>query len=247
MKPKKNESGRKVFEQFMDLYITPEIRRRQESGELGQNIDLRAAQIIFFPNGRIPQIRINSEVKAIGKVKLRSGVSKKKGEPIFEHEVEGLEEINLTEEDDPDCGHATFFRIGNSWSVAFDFRYNKALSRKHIETAKQFFESAEFAINQKNLAPFIDNLFSVVELVAKSVLLSMPDPEFRRRATHRAVQMKYNRFANLGNVKPEYREAFNKLYGLRDSARYMKGDITISESEAQHLLEIVREMIEDAS
>lgn len=243
----KKEFSRRVFEQFMDLYVAPEIRRRQQAGELDKSFSLRAAQIIFFPDGRKPQVRINSEVKAIGKVKLRPRISKKAGEDIFEHEVEGLKVINLTEEDDPDCGHATLVRMGDSWVIAFDFRYNKALSAKHIEAAKQFWKSAEFSFKQRNWAPFIDNLFSASELLAKSVLLSMPDPKFRKKATHKAIQMKYNRFADLGNVQPVYRETFNKLSGLRDCARYLKKEAKISVKEARNLLNTIKKMIEDAS
>lgn len=244
---RQNEFGRRVFEQFMDLYVTPEIRRRQEAGELQKPLDLRAAQIVFFPNGRKPQVRINSEVRAIGKVKLKAGVSKKAGEPIFEHEVGGLKEIYLTEQDDPDCGHATLLRIADRWIIAFDFRYNKALSGRHIETAKQFYASAKFSFDKKNWVSFIDNLYSATELIAKSILLSMPDPKFRKKATHKAIQMRYNRFADLGNVKAVYRETFNKLYGLRPRARYLKVDISIPEEEARSLLDTVKTMIEDAS
>jgi len=242
----KKESNQRIFEQFMDLFVTPEVRRRQEIDELARPLDLRAAQIIFFPDGKEPQVRINSEVRAIGKAKLKPGISKKAGEPIFEHEVEGLEEINLTEGDDPNCGHATLIRIADRWIITFDFRYNKALSRKHIETAKEFHESAEFSFNQKNWVSFIDNLFSAAELTAKSILLSMPDRKFSQKARHRDIQTKYNRFADLGNVTPVYRETLNKLYGLRDRARYLKGDVTISEVEARNLLDIVEKMIEDA-
>lgn len=243
-----NEFGRKVFEQFMDLFVTPEVKRRQENGELKKPLDLRAAQIIFFPDGRKPEVRVNSEIRAIGKIKLKPGISKKAGEPIFRHELEGLEEINLTEEDDPDCGHATLVRVGISkWIIAFDFRYNKALSRKHINAAKQFYESAEFSLNKRNWSPFIDNLFSAAELLARSILLSMSDPKFRRKATHKAIQFRYNRFADLGNVEAVYRETFNKLSGLRDRARYLKGDISICEDEARRLLDIIKSMMEDAS
>lgn len=242
-----NEFGRKVFQQLMDLFVTPEVRRRQEAGELCKPLDLHAAQIIFFPDGRKPHVRINSEVKAIGKMKLKSGVSKKAGEPIFEHELEGLEEINLTEEDDPDCGHATLLRIGDRWLVALDFRYNKALSKKHIETAKQFYEAAEFSFHQRNWSAFIDNLFSTAELLAKSILLSMPEPKFHKKASHKAIQIKYNRFADLGNVEAVHRETFNKLSSLRDRARYLKGDVSISEGEARRLLEIVKNMMEDVA
>jgi len=240
------EFGHKVFEQFMDLFVTPEVKRRQKNGELDTPLDLRAAQIIFFSDGRKPQVRINSEVRALGKIKLKPGISKKDGDPIFEHELESLGEIKLTEENDPDCGHATLIRIGGRWTIVFDFRYNKALSKKHIETAEQFYDAAEFSFNQNNWPPFVDNLFSAAELLVKSTLLSMSDHKFQKKATHRAIQIGYNKFADLGNVKAVYREIFNKLSGLRDRARYLKGDISISENEARRLLNIIKKMIKDA-
>lgn len=242
-----NKFGQMVFKQFMDLFVTPEVMRRQETGELDKSLNLRAAQVIFFPDGRKPEVRINSEVKAIGKVRLKPRISKKAGEPIFEHELEGLEEINLTDHDDPDCGHATLLRIGDRWITAFDFRYNRALAKKHIETAEQFYDSAEFSFNHRHWSPFIDNLFSAAELLAKSILLSMPDPEFRKKASHKAIQARYNRFAHLGNVKAIYRETFNKLSALRNPARYLKGTIPISDDEARRLLDTVKNMMEDVT
>jgi len=241
-----NEFGQRVFDQFMDLFVTPEVRKRQEAGELDKPLDLRAAQIIFFPDGRKPQVRINSEVRAIAKVKFKPDLIKKPGEPVYEHELEGLGEINLTEEGDPDCGHATLIRIAGRWTIAFDFRYNKALSKRHIETAEEFYVSAEFCLKQRKWPPFIDNLFSAAELTAKSILLSTPDPKFRKKASHKAIQIKYSRFTDLGNVEAAYRDTFNKLSGLRDRARYLKGRVSISENEARKLLDIVKKMIEDA-
>ena len=242
-----NEFGRRVFEQFMDLFVNPEVNRRQGAGELEKPLDLRAAQILFFSDGRKPKVRINSEVRAIGKVQFKPGISKKAGEPVFEHELEGLEAINLTEGDDPDCGHATLVKIGGRWTITFDFRYNKKLSRKHINTAKQFYEAAGFSFKQKNWSAFVDSLFSAAELLARSILLSRPDPQFRKKATHKAIQIRYNRFADLGNVEEAHRETLNKLSGLRDRARYLKGDVSISEDEARRFLDIVNNMMEYAS
>ncbi len=239
------EFGNKVLQQFMDLFVSPEVKRRQEIGELNKPLDLRAAQIIFFPDERKPKVRINSEVRAIGKVKFKPRISKKSGEPIFEHEIDGLQEINLTEEDDPDCGHATLIRIGSHWTIAFDFRYNKVLSKKLIETAKQFCDSADYSFKQKLWSPFIDNLFSAAELVAKAVLLSMHDTNLRKKATHRGIQTKFNRFADLGPVKAQHSDTLNKLSGLRDQARYLKGQLTISQTKARELLENVKSMIEN--
>ncbi len=243
---KNSKVGSRVLEQFLNLFVTPEIKRRQEAGELEKPLDLRSAQIIFSPYDNKPQVRINSEVRGIGQFKLKPGVRKKKGETIFENEVDGLGIINLTEEDDPDCAHATLVKIGNTWAIAFDFRYNKGLSETHIEAARQFYESAEIALNKEHWAPFIDNLFSASELLARSILLSIPDPKFRNKASHKAIQMKYNRFSDLGNVKTEYCETFNKLSGLRDRARYLKGDVSITEAEGHELLDTIKNMIDDA-
>jgi uncharacterized protein (UPF0332 family) len=209
--------------------------------------DLRGAQIIFFADGKKPEIRINSEIRAIASVKLRKGISKNKGDPILANEVEGLDKIRLTDEENPDCGHATLIRIGNTWVIAFDFRYNKGLAQKHINVAKQFYESAEFAFNRKNRSSCLDNLFSAAELASKAVLLLAPDPKFMKKTTHGAIQLRYNKFADLGNVEPKYREALNRLTGLRARARYLQGDVPISDEEIHGLLENVKKMIADAS
>jgi len=235
----------KLLDQFLELFVLPELKRRKEKGELEDSFSLRMAQIIFYSDGRKPQVRINSEVKVLAYAKLKSGISKNKEDPIYNTEIEDLNNFHLTDEDDPDCGHATIVKIGDRWIIAFDFRYNKALAKKHIETARQFYESAAFSFKQKNYASCLDNLFSATELASKAVLLLIPDPKFRKKTTHGGIQLRYNRFADLGNVEPKFREALNKLSGLRTRARY-HGDVPISEQDIQSLLEIVKEMITDA-
>lgn len=239
-----NEFGNRVFQQFMDLYINPEVMRRQEAGELPKPLDLRAAQIIFSPDDRRPNVRINEEVRAISKVKFKPGITKKPGDPIYENEIDGLEEINLTDKDAPDCGHAILIKIGGRWTVAFDFRYNRGLSREHLKTANEFYEAAEYSFTKKNWSAFIDSLFNCAELSAKVVLLTSPVPDFTKKAKHKMIQLRYNQFADLGNVDESHRSTLNKLSGWRVNARYLKGSVSISEDEAANLLEIVKDMLE---
>lgn len=236
-----------LLNQFLDLFILPEIRRRQETGDLPKPLGLRAAQIIFYADGKKPEIRINSEIKAIARIKLKKGISKNKGDPIHENEIEGLNKIKLTDEEDPDCGHATNLKLGNSWIIAFDFRYNKGLAKKHVDTAKQFFELAEIAFQKKYWSPCLDNLFSASELAAKAELLMISDPKFSKKTTHPDIKKRYNRFANLGNVEDRYCEALNKLTGLRARARYLQGEMPISREEIETLLENVKRMINEAT
>ena len=235
----------KLLDQFLELFVLPELKRRKEEGKLEDSFSLRMAQIIFYSDGRKPQVRINSEVKLLAYAKPKSRISKNKGDPIYSTEIQDLNNFHLTDEDDPDCGHAAIVKIGDRWIIAFDFHYNKALAKKHIETARQFYDSAAFSFKQKNYASCLDNLFSAAELASKAVLLLIPDPKFRKKTTHGGIQLRYNKFADLGNVEPKFREALNKLSGLRARARY-HGDVPISEQDIQSLLEIVKEMITDA-
>jgi uncharacterized protein (UPF0332 family) len=241
-----NEFGNRVFQQFMDLFVNPEVRKRQDAGELPKPLDLRAAQIIFFADGRKPQVRINKEIRAIAKVKFKEGISKNPGEPVFAHEIEDLAEINLTGDDDPDCGHATLIKINDRWTIAFDFRYYKGLSRNHIKTASEFYEAAEFSYSKKNWSAFVDNLFSCAELSAKVVLLTFLSPGLVRKATHKLIQQRYNGFADLGNVDETHRSVLNKLSGWRTNARYLKGRVPVSEDEAVELLNKVKDMLKYA-
>jgi uncharacterized protein (UPF0332 family) len=238
-----DEAGQRLLEQLMNLFVYPEIARRQKAGEIEKPLNRWAAQILFFPDGKKPLVRINSEIKAIGKVKLGKAVSKETGDPIREDEVENLDEINRPEEDYPDCGHATLIRIRERWTIAFDFRVNKPLARKHVAAAHEFLRSAERCLKREEWHPFFDNLFSAAELSVRSILLTMQD----KTQTHKGVSIRFNRFADLGNVAPEHKKTFNRLYGARDLARYLKGDITITREEALTMLRDVKGLIRRAS
>jgi len=237
----------RVFQQFMDLFVKPAISERQAKGELQRPLPLNAAQIIYFPDGRRPLVRINSEIRAISEVKLKKGIGKKSGEPVYENEIEGLESIKLADQDDIDCGHATLIRLNDTWTIAFDFTYNKGLAKKHIETAVQFLEVAETAHARRHWSPFVDNLFSAAELAARAILLAVPEKHFREKPTHKGIHSRFNRFANVGNAKREHRAAFNKLSSLRGRARYLKGELLLNEADATTLLLSIKEMINFAS
>jgi hypothetical protein len=242
------EIYRNASKHLMDIFVTPDVIRRQENGELPRPLDLRAAQIIFYPDGKKPAIRINSEVKAIGKMKLKPGIEKDYGDPVYAHELDGLEELTLTDGDDPDCGHVTILRLSDTWLMAFDFIYNKSLAKKTIETAKEFIEAAEFSFAHHNWSAFTDNLFSAAELLAKATLLATwSAPEFREKTTHPAIHSRYNRFAHLGNVNPLHALTFNKLSQLRYPARYSKEEFSLSESEGQSLLNGLKSMLQETS
>ena len=147
----KKEFSQRAFQQFMDLFVLPEIKLRQKSGQLEIPFNLISAQIIFFPDERKPEVRLNSEVKAIGEVVLKDGQSRKPGDVVTLNDVIGIGKLKLCEHDDPDCGHVTFLKINNLWNFTFDFRYNKSLSIQHSKTAEEFYEAAENAFSKRGV------------------------------------------------------------------------------------------------
>jgi len=56
---------------------------------------LRSAQILFFGDGRANEVRINSEVKGVFTAKKKKGITKKEGDPVYEHDLLGITKIKL--------------------------------------------------------------------------------------------------------------------------------------------------------
>lgn len=241
------EIWQRAFTQILDIWVTPEVERRQAAGTLPKPVELLTAQVIFYPDHRTNEVRINSEVKGLGKMNLKPGIEKQKGDRVCDHELDGIEDFRLSDDDDPDCGHITIIRINDSWLLSFDCIYNKRLSAEHINVADQFLKTANHALTNELWSPFVDCLFSAAELLAKSILLnSYSDPKFRAKANHRSIQSRFNRWAHLGNVDRSHANALNALARLRGSARYLTGDLSVEHSQAVEWLNAVSGMRECA-
>lgn len=236
----------KAFHNFMEMFIKPEINERINRGELPKTFSLQQAQIVTYPDGS-NEIRLNDEVKAIVKVKLKDGIKKGRGDLVLEDDVEKYGRIYLPPEIDPNAGHMTFIQFQNQWLFSFDFIYNKNFCNKNIETAKQFLAAAEFSFKKQNWSAFIDNLFSVSELIAKTLLLTHSPQEFQDKANHKHIKTRFNLYAKLGNVDENVRNTFNRLSELRNPARYVKKDLELNETEATQMLAIMTTFVEDAS
>jgi len=74
-----NEARQRAFNQFMQLFVLPEIERRKKDGVLPGRFVLQSAQVIFSGDGTKPVVRLNAEAKIQAKVKLKNGINKNKG------------------------------------------------------------------------------------------------------------------------------------------------------------------------
>ena len=160
-------------------------------------------------------------IKAIAKCKVNK--DKNKGDIIYEEDIENIESIELTNRD-PNSAHVTLLLIKGRWIISFDFRYNKKRILEHIEASKEFLESAKDNLTQNRLRPFFEDSFACAELLAKSILLQLPDKKILYGKDHASRINQFKNWASLGNVNQQHSDILERLKGLRSSARYLSSN-----------------------
>jgi len=236
------EFRQKVFQQVMDVFVTPEIEKRRKEGTIRDGTPIKKMQIVFNLDKEKNEVRLNDEVKSIVTGKATRNIQK--GEIIYETDIDNIEKIQLTEED-ANCGHITLLLFRNNWIIGFDARYNKERIREHISASKEFYETAIDSLGNNRLRAFYENAFASAELSAKSVLLSLPDKKILTGRNHKDRLERFKEWAELGNVKMEFSTTLSKLSGLRDSARYIFSD-DFTKEDPNKINNILKEMIEFA-
>jgi HEPN domain-containing protein len=228
-----------VIRQAMDFWINPEIERRRAAGTLAEDFALSAAQVILDPGVDEPVVRLNEEVKAAVLVEANRDIAQ--GEEVAADDIAAYKDIILTE-DDPNAGHITIVPHQGHWGLAFDFRRNAAHIGAHIERAREFLDTAVWARQEEKLGPFVDNLFSATELMAKGLLIWMPDERLLKGKSHGRLHERFNYERRMDNVDPRFAKLLNELAALRSPARYLARDFSLSDEQMDEMLTVADEM-----
>ncbi len=236
-----DDFGDVLLGQALELWINPEIERRMAEGRVPEDFALVAAQIVFEV-GQAPAVRLNEEVRAVARFIAARAIAK--GEDVMVDDLAGLEGVELTDED-PNAGHLTVLRVRDGWAVAFDLRYNAERVAAHRDTAREFLDTARFALEGDRRAAFSENLYAAVELMAKGSLLTSPDEVMLKVRQHRYVAAQYNLDRKLGNVDPRFAALLNDLAARRKRARYAEGELRVDPGDARDQLAVAEEMYED--
>ena len=186
-----------------------------------------------------PEVRLNEEIKAAVWVEAKRDIAQ--GEELTADDIGDYKDIILTD-DDPNAGHITIALHQGSWAVAFDFRRNAAHIAEHLRAARQFLDAAAWARQEGHLAPFVDNLFSATELMAKGFLISLPDERLLDGRSHGLIHGRFNYERKMDNVDPRFAQLLNSLAALRRPARYLAREFTLGEDEMDEMLSIAEDM-----
>ncbi|MCK6564689.1 MAG: HEPN domain-containing protein [Dehalococcoidia bacterium] len=237
------EMGEAILRQAFDLWINPEIERRREAGRIERPIELRAAQIVIEPDGSGPTVRLNEEVRGIFLASSTRPIEA--GEVVSESDIGEINELRLTEADG-NAGHLTLLRHGDSWFVAFDFRYNGMRIKATLAAAEEFLVTAKAALEDGRLRVAIDTLFSATELCARAMLLSLPDERLLRSKKHGFIASEFNKRGRWSQDVAAFTGLLNRLTELRPRARYTDADPGIGAQEVADLLTLAESLYRQA-
>lgn len=235
-----NEFADNLFDQVLSIWVNPEIERRNRAGLIDNKFVFWAAQVIMDPSGP-EKIRLNEEARGI--FKLQNMADDSTVSPATFHTVTGeIREFTLEKDDCPNAGHITLIRHLKGFFIAFDFLYNAAVIADHVTTAQEFFDEAKAALSSNHIKACVANLHIAVELTAKSLLLLHPDKSLMTSKKHRYVLSKYNEYSKQGNTEQRFAQLLNNLANLRNTARYPNGSFSVTQQQAEQMLEVAIEM-----
>jgi uncharacterized protein (UPF0332 family) len=239
----REELRHNLSKNVLELFVLPEVNRREAAGKLPANFKVLAVQVIMEVDSK-PEVRLNEEVLAAAY--LRDGASPPAGVGGSVSIMEALadiEELGLGPDDHPNAGHITMVMTSRGWSIWFDLRYNGARVVELVGSAEQFYEAADRSLAARLFRPFIADLFSAVELLAKARLLLHPDERLLETRRHGFTHSEFNKFTKLGNSDPRFAKLLNRLTPLRDKARYSMEPFSVTEEEATEMLATAKEML----
>jgi uncharacterized protein (UPF0332 family) len=239
------EGPDRTLQQVFELWVMPEVQRRQSAGQLPPNFQLWQAQVVFEVNAPV-KVRLNNEVRSMMTVRVTRAVAK--GEAVGMSDFSEIVSIELTE-NDPNAGHITIIAHQGIWYLTWDTRYNAQRIATTITTAREFIESAQDNLKAvpPRVRPFTENLFSAVELLAKAVLLQLPDKKILSSKTHGIIKSSFNQWSNLGNIEPDFASLLNELEQMRAPARYSLDEWKLPVEKAQSLLVRTEKMLADVT
>ena len=247
--PTFSEEGQQRFlQQAFTLWVAPEIQRRSDNGLLPSNFEFLAAQIVFWPDGRPLEVRLNDEVRCSFVVEPTRDIVPELDKLI------GLDDINRVIEmrpptEEADAGHVTILRLRESWCFTFDFTYNNSRVANTVKAAREFLIVAHECAEKGRHRPFVDALFSAVELMAKSLMLCSPGPD-SLHWSHNKINRQLNLRRKDNIVGGDFSGLLNELARLRGLARYSYDDFSLEagavskmRSRADEMLNLINQQI----
>jgi len=225
-----------LLEQIFQLWLRPELEAR---GLDKQPEEVIRALVIFTP-GQKPKVLIDAEAEMV--VRGRTTRPIEAGEPVTEADLEAIEGL-VPHDIDPDAGWIGFILFKNVYTIAFDFRRNKARAARRIQRATEFLATARLALDNHLKGPAVENLYAAAELVVVAQMGTLDD---KPPNSHQERRRWFAGWTKLGNAPSDHGRALADLAGYRASARYADGSLRVRDVHLARLADQVADMIAHA-
>ena len=235
-------AAQSAAQQLWEAHGAPELERRIASGRRSLDDRVTTWQILVFPDGRQPIVRLEDEVRGLAIVTASRDFEA--GEEVPDSEITGLSDFLLLDGDHDEAGHLTVLQIGEGQGIAFDFRYNSAHAAGLSARAHEFLFAAEAALSAGYLNAFAENAYNAGELVAKAELIVSLATDLATAKTHKRVLSSYNQHLKLANTSQDAAGVLNRLASLRKTARYGHQRPGLTESEAREMLVVLHAFLD---
>ena len=223
-----------LLQQLFDLFIEPELNRRGNTLLPG---DINKVLITLAPFSP-PLVELNDEVQLIAQVAINRTIEE--GEAITEADIEGVARL-APETMDSDAGWVAIWRLGNQFTIQFDFRRNRGRANSMLDLADQFLRTAQMASRAGDSAPAVDTALAAIELAIKANFHLQSDTPIRRH--DRRIDL-WEGWVRLGNAPAHLESLPRTLLQERDATRYGDAPISMSSEEIQAAIEAVAATIE---
>jgi len=116
------EAVQNFFNQIQNIWIKPELERRNESGK-PFNSQIICCRILL-PKDQPPIVEFNHEILWTGHVKLGHDVKKLKGESVYIHDIQELNNIESPKCNDKKVAFIYYALTNKGYKILFDFTPN---------------------------------------------------------------------------------------------------------------------------
>jgi len=228
-----DELRQAIVDNIFRIWVQPEIEKRKNLGTLANDSVPNRAQVVMSV-GQSPSVRLNDEVR----IHYHAAVHPTGPPDPTTGETPVIFDLrfNLPPDEDVNAGWMFVINLWGTWQPYFEFHYNSALAREHAAAAREFIDSARADCNANRFRPLVENLWSAAELMAKSLLLLLPDEEIVAQRNHRDRRKKLEEYVRSVGTHDRFLELLSELESLRKPARYLEAPLAVDSAIAAALL-----------
>lgn len=118
-----SEAANKIFQQVHEMWIAPEVARREAAGTLPTDFKIYSC-LIRLPRGREPIVEFNDEIGWVAKATWEDSASYQSGMPIYLHNLQVIESVEPPEVDGERVAFVFLYWTGLEYRLLSDFTPN---------------------------------------------------------------------------------------------------------------------------